>query len=400
MKLTGKLCSQRRCNRRRLESPNVRCPADTERAEQFLDWAVGYHDQLLPIDLHRRVQISQSERKQQSRRMVRGMQQQHVTLPDRDADFPHAIGNYIAMAKLHPQRKQQSDLLTASRPQAGGAGVTFAPAQFGPVRNAASSVFPGAEIADNAIEHHGSWNLHATMLIVQAAARIVRAAWAGANWLASEMLIWQLADSAFPSGGFAHSAGLEACWQQGLVHADSLPAWIETQTAQIAHGALPFVLAAHRTPQNFLSIDSDCDAFLNNHVANRASRLQGQAWGDTAARTLAGAELGKFRETARASAMHLPVVFGVVCRLVDFSIEQTARLYLFIALRGWISAAVRLGIVGPMEGQTIQARLLTRAGMWALAALEWSCDDAAQTAPISDMLLAGHDRLYSRLFQS
>lgn len=98
--------------------------------------------------------------------------------------------------------------------------------------------------------------------------------------------------------------------------------------------------------------------------------------------------------------MHLPVVFGVVCKLLDVSLEQTARLYVFITLRGWISAAVRLGVIGPMEGQSIQARLLPVAGKWAEASLQTGCEDAAQTSPIADILLAGHDRLYWRLFQS
>ncbi len=218
--------------------------------------------------------------------------------------------------------------------------------------------------------------------------------------MSSEMLIWQLADSAFPSGGFAHSGGLEAARQAGLVDAASFPPWLEMQIVQVARGALPFVLAAHRAPSTFLAIDADCDAFLTNHVANRASRAQGQALADTAARTLGVAEVAQFRDQARRSAMHLPVVFGVVCRLVQIPIGQAASLYLFIALRGCVSAAVRLGIVGPMEGQAIQARLLPTAQTWAEAALGGNCDDAAQTAPLSDMLLASHDRLYSRLFQS
>ena len=33
--------------------------------------------------------------------------------------------------------------------------------------------------------------------------------------------IWQLVDSAFPSGGFAHSAGLEAAFQAGEVATDA-----------------------------------------------------------------------------------------------------------------------------------------------------------------------------------
>ena len=32
-----------------------------------------------------------------------------------------------------------------------------------------------------------------------------------------DWLIWQVADSTFPAGGFAHSGGLEAAWQAGLL---------------------------------------------------------------------------------------------------------------------------------------------------------------------------------------
>ncbi len=33
----------------------------------------------------------------------------------------------------------------------------------------------------------------------------------------SEWLTWQIVDSAFPTGAFAHSCGLESAWQQGEV---------------------------------------------------------------------------------------------------------------------------------------------------------------------------------------
>jgi urease accessory protein len=193
---------------------------------------------------------------------------------------------------------------------------------------------------------------------------------------------------------------LEGCWQLRQVDLESLPDWIAAQLVQCAHGSLPFVHASHRDPDDFRAIDADCDVFLNNHVANRASRSQGQSFADTAARALPCEEVSRFRQSAKGSPMHLSPTFGAIARFLDVPLEQTNSLYLFIALRGWISAAVRLGIVGPMQGQSIQAELSGHAENLAQAVADWGADEAAQTAPLLDMLARQHDRLYSRLFQS
>src|SRR5213596_428349 len=93
----------------------------------------------------------------------------------------------------------------------------------------------------------------------------------------TDWLTWQLADSAFPTGGFAHSFGLEAAWQQGEVTAASLPSFVRDVILQAGRSALPFVVAAYDEPADLPEIDGRCDAFLRNPVANRASRVQGRA---------------------------------------------------------------------------------------------------------------------------
>src|SRR5258707_5324597 len=58
----------------------------------------------------------------------------------------------------------------------------------------------------------------------------------------NDWLIWQLIDSAFPTGGFAHSAGLEAAWQHGEVrNSGELVSFLEASLQQ--HGRAPTPVA-------------------------------------------------------------------------------------------------------------------------------------------------------------
>ena len=207
-------------------------------------------------------------------------------------------------------------------------------------------------------------------------------------------MIWQLVDSAFPAGGFAHSFGLEAAWQQGEVDAASLPAFVRDAIAQAGHGGLPFVLAAFDDPKSLLVIDERCDAFLRNPVANRASRVQGRAWAGTVGRSFPGVDV------RRAGHRHFTPVFGATLNALGIERLDAARMFLFGTARGTLSAAVRLGITGTTDAQRILSeragdldRTIQRCGDSAI-------EDAAQTSPLIDLWQASHDRLYSRLFQS
>jgi urease accessory protein len=220
---------------------------------------------------------------------------------------------------------------------------------------------------------------------------------------AADWLIWQLADSAFPTGGFAHSGGLEAARQQGEVRGgESLMEYLQVSLHQLAQAVMPFAHAAFAGKHEFEKVDLRCDAYLSNHVANRASRAQGQAYVASAERIFGGAELKAFRGTLLAgdSPAHFAPVFGVVARLLSLEEPAVARLFVFTQLRGSISAAVRLNIVGPGGGQAIQHRLTDAAEIAARLFGRVALEDAAQTAPLLDLWQGTQDRLYSRLFQT
>ena len=210
-----------------------------------------------------------------------------------------------------------------------------------------------------------------------------------------DWLLWQLADSVFPAGGFAHSSGLEAAWQHGEIrNRTELAGLLETSLWQFGHSSLPFFNLAHLEPPQLEAIDLRCDAFLSNHVANRASRLQGRAFLSSAEKIFPSVKISP------PPCGHLAPVFGVATRSLGLKRNRGARLFLFLHLRGLVSAAIRLGIVGPMEGNALLHRFGPIARGILVQCNALAIEEVAQTAPLLEIWQGTQDRLYSRLFQS
>lgn len=216
-----------------------------------------------------------------------------------------------------------------------------------------------------------------------------------------DWLVWQIVDSAFPTGVFAHSWGLEAAWQQGEVpDGDALRRLLDAALQQTAYGALPLLTAAYRNPEHYAGLDARADAFLTNAVANRASRVQGRTLAATAKRVWPSESMERVHGRASAGCAHVAPLSGLVFRTVGVPLDTARTALLFGTARGLLAAAVRLGIIGGYEAQRLQHA--AGAGIETLLARSGGMDAEAicQTAPILDLLQAAHDRLYSRLFQS
>jgi urease accessory protein len=188
----------------------------------------------------------------------------------------------------------------------------------------------------------------------------------------------------------------------------ALANFLRSGLLQAARGMIPFAVAAaecrstESTGQHIAELDRRYDLFLSNPIANRASRAQGMGFLAAVSRALGGDAIislnRHFRENRLAG--HWPVAFGAACGSLGLHREQMARMLLFITLRGMVSAAVRLGIVGPMQAQSLQYDLHPYGEHLANQAVLWSVEDAAQTSPVIELLQGMHDRLYSRLFLS
>lgn len=213
-----------------------------------------------------------------------------------------------------------------------------------------------------------------------------------------DWLLWQLADSAFPTGGFAHSLGLEAAWQHGEVqNRVELVSFLEAGLQQLGQASLPFVMAAHAEVEKLAELDQLCDVFTTNHVANRASRGQGRAFLAAVRRIC---RLAGESQAVEAQFAHYAPVFGACLRQLDIDRETTARMFFFNHLRSILAAAVRLNIIGPMEAQMLQQRLAITAEEILVRCEPLTLDELAQTSPLLDLWQGAQDRLYSRLFQS
>ena len=219
--------------------------------------------------------------------------------------------------------------------------------------------------------------------------------------MSADLRIWQLVDSAFPTGGFAHSGGLEAAWQSGEVPDErALRQFAQGLLEQTGRSVLPLMNAAHRDPARFEELDQLADIFLVNTVANRASRVQGRALASTVSRVWPTEGVRALAGRVDAGPGHLGPVMGAMFAALHVPLPVAQQICLFTALRGLLAAAVRLGIAGSYDSQRLQDELGPAIAAVAGRAREFDEHDLAQTAPVLDVLQAAQDRLYSRLFQS
>jgi len=186
--------------------------------------------------------------------------------------------------------------------------------------------------------------------------------------------------------------------------------------------------------KKFESLEKELRATMNSHVACRASTTQGS--GMLRAFSAAFPDIAPVLKILRRRILrmtpilnasqtdcygHAATCFGAVCGLLNIDKETCTSMFLYTTARDMVNAAVRMNLIGPLEGGCVTNELCN--GVNGLIELHLQdlincCNDpdendgnkishtvrcgshAHQISPLVEVLSNAHDRLYTRLFNS
>jgi urease accessory protein len=189
-----------------------------------------------------------------------------------------------------------------------------------------------------------------------------------------------LADSRLPTGGHAHSGGVEAAVERGWLRDEAdlalfLAGRLRGSGPVIAAVAAASCLLAADTHPEWAHWDAAVSARIPSAAMREASRAQGAALLRTARRVWPSAALETLCQMGHP---HHPLVLGVVVAAVGDESDAAALLALHHLLGGACAAAVRLLGLDPIAVAAGQARAAEPAEQVARAATRVAREAIAQ----------------------
>ena len=211
----------------------------------------------------------------------------------------------------------------------------------------------------------------------------------------------QLADSSCPTGGFAHSHGVEQLFRGGFVRdADEFQSAMESYVRDSMPGReLAFTALAWDA-----GIDEDGDMLARLSVERLASRLS------RAARAAESSRGGALRRVLlavhgpsplwEAAARSHTVLFGVAGAVLGGDRRGVLRASAFGQASAMVQAAVRLGQLGPTQAQRVLGRLADPLERAVEMSEERCFGDWHGFSPIWDLAQARHEHFGGSMFVS
>lgn len=223
------------------------------------------------------------------------------------------------------------------------------------------------------------------------------------------LTLLQLTDSAFPTGGYAFSHGLEGLFGLGLAwDAEAVVAFARTHVEETLAGIeLPVVWHAWHAASagdltRLVALDALLDALKPVPVHRVASTRVGLRFLESAAPLVAAEIVASYRDLVAdgtASGQHA-VAFGIVSAGAGIPAPEATVAFGATSLRGYVAAAVRLGAIGQTAAQAI-IRDLHPALIDAIdGASRIELNELGGYSPLIDLAGLRHAAIANRLFTS
>jgi len=226
---------------------------------------------------------------------------------------------------------------------------------------------------------------------------------------ASLLSLLHFADTAFPTGGYAHSFGLEHYCQAGIVRdALGVERFLRAQLEGAAGpcDATAAVGTARAIARHGLDgcrqIDLTVDAMKPVREFREGSRQMGRQTLRISSALTADERLGAYLEAVNAGTApgHHAPAFGMTAGILGWSAEATATSFLYSTTALLVSTALRLLPIGQTAGQQVLWRLHPVIARVAREAADRDPADLSTFAPGLDIAGMLHARLETRLFRS
>jgi len=230
--------------------------------------------------------------------------------------------------------------------------------------------------------------------------------------IAQLLVSLQLSDSAFPSGFYAMSHGLEGFAQCGLVERDSVFELLEDMLVQTvgpgdatalarAHG-----VAARQDWDGVTELDKQLFAAKLSSELRVASTRSGRQLAEMASETFAGTPGGDDiatwarRVKSRLTPGCQPIVTGVCYAATGVPVAQAVVSDLFAFAISYAGAALRLRLTDHRSTQVLLRRIQPTIEVVAADAVARPAADIGGFTPVGDIMSASHERAEARLFTS
>jgi urease accessory protein len=216
----------------------------------------------------------------------------------------------------------------------------------------------------------------------------------------STIQLMHLADSALPVGGFAFSNGLEAAVKSGMVATrPELIRYLKTALQQWMAFEVPFLNSFYADASTELL--HRFDRMMLSPSIRKGSIAQGRGW--TRLFKELFPDLGNSAKAQLASEgipPHWLPLMVLSLKSAGATVDQVRELFMFTQLRDQLSAAVRLGLIGPASAQRIQSDLERSIADDLVLAASKTAANATRIAPLMDVAQMLQPSLYSKLFQN